>query len=838
MNFYSPNWLYAALVAVVAIVAIYAWAAKIRAKNMQKFASIKLLPSLSKSYSKTKSAIKGAMFTFGIIAIFVALARPQYGYRWEETRAKGVDVIFAIDTSKSMLAEDIAPNRLERAKLAILDLTEMLKNDRIGIVAFSGQAFLQCPLTLDYDAFRMSLEALDTNVIQRGGTNIAAAITEAETAFAKTSAKKILVLISDGEELEASALTKAKDAAKNGITIYTIGVGGEKGEAITITNEFGRTIKLRDENGNIVTSKLNEKVLSEIADATSGFYGKISNQVVEKIVSNGIKTAPQEELASRMKRLAIERFQIPLTIAIVLIALESLIGTRRFFIKNGRKLSAIALLCAFAFSPDVLQAQEAPAPENGSQADLKVEKPAQEKLTKVELQNPTNLAREVFNDGIDLYKKGELQQAKQAFEGAMKLAPDDFKMHAKALYNIANAEYKLAVTPMLDVPTPAEVETKVQQAHNAELAVEKQGLQLLQQGQALLKQEQDMLAKAKTEEEKQSALKNSPLKNQQFQQQLKQAISQCENLPKLPDELDKEIAQTQDAWGKSLENVKYCADLYADSTKLDPTFKNASENLKTANNSIKNIDAQIQILPQLKKETSMLREQINSAKAKIENIKTELKKLVRDDDNKNNQQNQQNNQDNKNNQQNQDKQNKQDKQNNKDKNQDQNKNNQDKNQSQQDKQNDSDKNQNKDNQDNSKSNKDKQNRNDAQDKENRDKSDEQEKSKDEQAVENKQQPKPDNQQNQGQNASDKKDKNTAKSDESAKVQEQKAKQANATQTTENPEQNQDNFRKAEGVMTKAEAKNLLESMKDSEKILPLRGFGEQKNRFEKSYKDW
>lgn len=239
---------------------------------MSDFASERLLPELARTVSKTKILLKKALTIFGVLAVFAALARPQWGYRWEETKTRGIDIIFAIDTSNSMLAEDVKPNRLERAKLAVLDLVNILEGDRIGIVAFSGQAFLQCPLTLDYDAFRMSLEALDTEVIQRGGTNIAAAIDESEVAFSDTSNHKIIVLISDGEELESSAMDKAKQAKERGVTIYTLGVGNAKGEFIPVRDENGRLTNLKDENGNLVKSRLNEEVLTKIAEETGGFY--------------------------------------------------------------------------------------------------------------------------------------------------------------------------------------------------------------------------------------------------------------------------------------------------------------------------------------------------------------------------------------------------------------------------------------------------------------------------------------------------------------------------------------------------------------------------------------
>lgn len=199
MTFHSPIWLYAGLIAAIALIALAFYSRSKRRDMLSKFASKRLMPELTRTVSRPKIIAKNTLAFLSVMLIFAALARPQWGYRWEETKTRGIDIIFAIDTSNSMLAEDVKPDRLERAKLSVLDLVNILQGDKIGIVAFSGQAFLQCPLTLDYDAFRMSLEALDTNVIQRGGTNISAAIEEAEVAFASTSNRKIIVLISDGE---------------------------------------------------------------------------------------------------------------------------------------------------------------------------------------------------------------------------------------------------------------------------------------------------------------------------------------------------------------------------------------------------------------------------------------------------------------------------------------------------------------------------------------------------------------------------------------------------------------------------------------------------------------
>ena len=170
--------------------------------------------------------VKRALVIAGVACLAVALARPLAGFRWEEARRKGLDLMFAVDTSKSMLAQDVKPDRLTRAKMAVEDLLEKLDGDRVGLVAFAGNAFLQCPLTLDYDAFRQSLDALDTKIIPRGGTDIASAIQETEAALeGNGNDERILVLLTDGEDLEGSALDAARAAAKNGLKIFTVGVG-------------------------------------------------------------------------------------------------------------------------------------------------------------------------------------------------------------------------------------------------------------------------------------------------------------------------------------------------------------------------------------------------------------------------------------------------------------------------------------------------------------------------------------------------------------------------------------------------------------------------------------
>ena len=509
MSFHSINWLYAGIAATLAVVALFAWGERRRKRLLAEFASAKLLPELSRTVSPAKKFVKKTLLALGIFAVFVALARPQWGYHWAESKTRGIDIIFAIDTSKSMLAEDVKPSRLERAKLSVLDLLDALDGDRIGIVAFSGQAFLQCPLTLDYDAFRLSLEALDTNVIQRGGTNIAAAISEADAAFEKTANHKIVVLISDGEELESSAVERAKQAAKDGVVIYTLGVGGAKGEPIPVRDAGGRLVQLRDENGKIVASKLNEAVLSEIAKSTGGFYEPLSANGMDAIYENGLKKIPQRELSARMKQLAIERFQIPLAAAIILLALESLVGTRRFFAggKSGRlaALAFAAVSAAALVSPQNARAEEdAPdaqtAQTEASEKSAEAQTDGAEKKPKSAPAEPENPSpREIFNSGIDLLAKGDTAAAREKFLDAIKAEPYGFALHAKAFYNIANADYADAKHSLAAAESANELGAKAAQLDQAEAAAVSGGTVLLQQGAPLLQKELETVKAAKTD---------------------------------------------------------------------------------------------------------------------------------------------------------------------------------------------------------------------------------------------------------------------------------------------------------------------------------------------------
>ena len=234
MSFAHPQILWLLVVFPPALVAFFWWSLRKRQQLMTRFIESRLLSGLVAGISPARRKLRLALLLAAVICLILALARPPWGGTWQEVNQKGVDIVVAIDTSKSMLAEDIAPNRLARAKLAALDLMAQARSDRLGLVAFAGDAFLQCPLTIDDAAFRQSVESLDVNTIPQGGTALSEAIHTAMTAFKEADNYKVLVLITDGEDHDSNALDTAEKAAQAGLKIFTVGVGTPDGQILRI----------------------------------------------------------------------------------------------------------------------------------------------------------------------------------------------------------------------------------------------------------------------------------------------------------------------------------------------------------------------------------------------------------------------------------------------------------------------------------------------------------------------------------------------------------------------------------------------------------------------------
>ncbi len=330
MSFGQPLWFWGFAFLPVLLV-LYARNESRRGKLLQRLVAARLLERLAGTLSLGRRRLRFALFLLGFAALLVSLAEPRYGYTWEQSKRQGRDIIIAIDCSKSMRATDLAPSRLGRAKLATQDLIGQLPGDRVGLIAFAGTAFLQAPLTIDYGAVLNSLGELDTDIIPRGGTNIAAAITEADAAFGKgESDNRCLIIFTDGEELESDAVAAAS-AEKEHMRIFTVGLGSADGSLIPVPGPDGGTTFVKDENGQIVKSRLDEDRLRKIAESTGGFYVHLQNGPAEmkQIVRDGLGQMKEKDIDTRLSRRPIERYQWPLSAALVLLVASTLVGERK-----------------------------------------------------------------------------------------------------------------------------------------------------------------------------------------------------------------------------------------------------------------------------------------------------------------------------------------------------------------------------------------------------------------------------------------------------------------------------------------------------------------------------
>jgi Ca-activated chloride channel homolog len=331
MSFGNPEilWLLPVLPPTVGLFLWWSW--RQREALMARFISARLLPGLISGFSRPRQKLRLAALILAVTCLILALARPQWGFNWEEVKQRGLDIVVAIDTSKSMLAEDIAPNRLARAKLAALDLMRLAKADRLGLVAFAGDAFLQCPLTIDDAAFRQSVDALDVNIMPQGGTALAEAIKTALTAYKEGENFKVLVLLTDGEDHDSGALEAARKAAEAGLQIFTIGIGKPEGELLRIKKADGSSDYIRDEQGNVVKSHLNEDLLREMAGAsTKGFYLRLAGaKTMESLFENGLAPLPKSDSRERLVKRYHDGYHWPLGLAILLLVAEMLLPERK-----------------------------------------------------------------------------------------------------------------------------------------------------------------------------------------------------------------------------------------------------------------------------------------------------------------------------------------------------------------------------------------------------------------------------------------------------------------------------------------------------------------------------
>jgi Ca-activated chloride channel family protein len=302
-------------------------------KKLERFYSNQTRQEMLNYRNAWRKNLKIALMMLAIAALIVGIANPQVGTKTEKVKRQGIDIVLALDLSQSMLAEDIRPNRLERAKLMILSLLKKLSSDRVAFIVFAGNAYLQMPLTVDHSAFKMYLNTIDTRIIPVQGTNFSEAIELAEQSFESGTTKhKALIIFSDGENHDQEALDQARLASENGTNIYTIGVGTQKGGPIPIYSQGGSAVDYKkDKNGSIVLSKLNPTVLSELAETGNGkSYLLTDGQAVVQDLIDEIEKIETKEFEEVTYSDFDDQFQFFFLVSALLLGLS-------FFIPNGRR---------------------------------------------------------------------------------------------------------------------------------------------------------------------------------------------------------------------------------------------------------------------------------------------------------------------------------------------------------------------------------------------------------------------------------------------------------------------------------------------------------------------
>src|SRR6184192_2454240 len=456
MSFGAPEWLWGLLL-IPLLVALFVRAEQRGLRRLQEFVSARLLSQLAGTVNRPRRIIKFALQLLGLFLAIVSLAQPRWGYTFEDVKRKGLDLLIAVDTSRSMLSNDVQPNRLERVKLAIQDLITQLQGDRVGLIAFAGRAFLQAPLTIDYDAVVEAVNDLDTKTIPEGGTNISSAITLATQSFGKSAmGNRALVIFTDGEELSGDAMKTAKQAVDAGVRIFTVGVGTPQGSLIPVTGDDGQTSFVKDSSGQVVKSKLDDKRLREIAQTTGGFYLHLENgpRTMQQIQNEGLAKMQAAEMDVRLSRRPIERYEWPLGAALIALALSILIPERKrarqraSAVAPARKAvrgvanapagaaAATALLVMFLSSPAFATAPGLDAYRGGKFED------AYSQFQNALKSHPQSRAEDKlqFDSGAAAYKLKDYNKALESFSQA--LLSRDTALQSKGHYNLGNTLYQ------------------------------------------------------------------------------------------------------------------------------------------------------------------------------------------------------------------------------------------------------------------------------------------------------------------------------------------------------------------------------------------------------------
>lgn len=513
------------------LVLVYWYGWRRRRKILQGFANQRSRDALVPQGLRARRRLKASLILLATLLLVLTAAGPQYGFHWEKVERRGVDLVIALDCSRSMLAQDIQPTRLDRAKREIVDLLAMLQGDRVGLVAFSGTAFLQCPLTMDYSAFDLFLNVLTPDYLPLGGTDMSAAVHTALNAFdAESAAEKAVILITDGENTgQGDPEEAAKAAQKAGIKLFCIGVGSADG--VPVPSAEGGFKK--DADGQIVLSRLDEPLLTRMAVATGGSYvrsvaGDMDLDVIyQDQIRGGMK---QAALESGRKKVWAQRFQWPLAVAIVLLMTAWAVPSV--------KKTVVGL--AFVLCLIYPQSQVWAGPmQKGYQSyqDGQYDE-ALKRFIEGQLKDPDN-PDVLYNIGSAYYKSGDYKAAQEHFSQALSKASPELK--AKLLYNLGNTAFrqKQLQEAAKDYEAALQLAPEDQQAKDNLAYVKKQ---IQQQQQQQNQQNDSQQDKQDQQDQQQDSDSSSASQNQNDQkdQSQQQAQQQDQNQQQQQGEQEKQ----------------------------------------------------------------------------------------------------------------------------------------------------------------------------------------------------------------------------------------------------------------------------------------------------------
>ncbi|MFA5159539.1 MAG: VWA domain-containing protein [Candidatus Omnitrophota bacterium] len=439
MQFFRPEY-FLYLWLVPAVLVFYIFSHKLWQKRIHRLVPDEtLLSKLVAGHRKNEWLIRAILSTLAVLCFVLALARPQWGDEKRTAQRKGVDIIFMVDTSLSMLAEDIKPNRLEKAKFEIETFIRNLRGDRVGMVTFAGSGFLQTPLTLDHAAFLLFLDAVQVGFLPDPGTSLVQAIHLAIRAFPQKELKyKALILFTDGEDHEGGIEKAIEEAKQANVRIYCIGLGSAEGEPIPLKNEKKeRSGFKKDRNGQMVLTRLNQSLLERLAKETGGIYLPATPGEKEvDVIMKHLRGWGEQQFAEKMIVEREDQYQVFLILALIFLVSEMLI--RR---KNRKSPALMACLAAFFLFTGFIGTSQNAVKKGNEHFQNKRYQSALEAYRKVQVKNPD--APEVLYDlGTALYKVDSFQESAQDLEAASKKTKDP-QLKARALYNTGNVQYRL-----------------------------------------------------------------------------------------------------------------------------------------------------------------------------------------------------------------------------------------------------------------------------------------------------------------------------------------------------------------------------------------------------------